>query len=106
VSITYAKALDYEIFSSRVRGERRSSLSGSLLVLTEDEKLLARSGAVLYILRRLGGLWLLVAMIIGVIPQVVLDWCHGRVASVRRLFGTRESICLVFFAELRWRFDA
>src|SRR5262249_41246976 len=98
--------LQGKLFSSRVRGERRSSPSGSLVVLTEDEKLLTRSGAVLYILRRLGGLWLVVAMIIGVISQVIPYWCYDRVASVRRLFGARENICLVLSAELRRRFDA
>jgi predicted DCC family thiol-disulfide oxidoreductase YuxK len=76
------------------------------VVLTEDEKLLTRSGAVLYILRRLGGLWLLVGMIIAVIPQAVLDWCYDRVASVRHLFGARKTICLVLSAKLRQRFDA
>jgi predicted DCC family thiol-disulfide oxidoreductase YuxK len=98
--------LQGRLFSSRVRGERRSSLSGSLVVLTEDEKLLSRSAAVLYILRSLGGLWLLLAMIIGMIPQAVLNWCYDRVASVRRLFGARKSTCLVLSAELRQRFDA
>jgi predicted DCC family thiol-disulfide oxidoreductase YuxK len=97
--------LQGKLFSSRLRGERCSPLSRSLVVLTEDEKLLTRSEAVLYILRRLGGLWLLVAMILGVIPQVILDWCYYRVARVRRLFGTRENICLVLSAELRQRFD-
>ena len=98
--------LQGRLFSSRVRGKRCSPLSRSLVVLTEDQKLLTRSGAVLYILRRLGGLWLLVAMIVGVIPQVILDWCYDRVARVRRLFGTRENVCLVLSAELRQRFDA
>jgi len=98
--------LQGNLFSSRVRGERCSPPSSSLVVLTEDKKLLTRSGAVLYILRRLGGLWLLVAMIVGVIPQVILDWCYDRVASVRRLFGARENICLALSAELRQRFDA
>jgi len=98
--------LQGNLFSSRVRGERCSPPSRSLVVLTEDKKLLTRSGAVLYILRRLGGLWLLVAMIVGVIPQVILDWCYDRVASVRRLFGARENICLALSAELRQRFDA
>lgn len=76
--------LQGKLFSSRVLGDRRSSLSDSLVVLTEDEKFLTRSGAVLHILRRLGGLWLPVAMIIGVIPQVVLDWCYIEPSSERQ----------------------
>jgi len=92
---------------SRIQGDKRSSLPDSVVVLTEDEKLLTRSGAVLYILRRLGGWWLLVAMIVGAFPQMVLDWCYDRVAGARkRLFGTRKSFCPVLSAELRQRFDA
>src|SRR5215831_9063690 len=99
--------LQGKLFSSRVRGERGSPLSDSLVVLTEDEKLLTRSGAVLFILRRLGGLWLLVAKIIGVIPHMVLDWSYDRVAGARKwLFGTRKSFCPMLSAELRRRFDA
>jgi predicted DCC family thiol-disulfide oxidoreductase YuxK len=93
-----------DLFSSRVQC---SSLPDSLVVLTEDEKLVTRSAAVLYILRRLGGLWLLAAIIIDLIPNVVLDWCYDRVAAARKwLFGTRESFCPVLSAELRRRFDA
>jgi predicted DCC family thiol-disulfide oxidoreductase YuxK len=99
--------LQGELFSSRVPRDKRSSLPDSLVVLTEDGKLLTRSGAVLHILSRLGGLWLLVATIIGVIPHMVLDWCYDRVASARKwLFGTRKNLCPVLSAELRRRFDA
>src|SRR5215467_8953439 len=99
-------SLQGDLYSSRVQRDKRSSLSDSVVVLTEDEKLLTRSGAVLYILRRLGGLWLLVAIIIGVIPRMALDWCYDRVAGSRKwLFGTRNSFCPVLSAELRRRFD-
>lgn len=97
-------SLGTTFFSSRVE---RSSLSDSLVVLTAGEKMLTRSGAVLYILRSLGGLWLLAAIMIDLIPNLVLDWCYDRVAGARnRLFGTRERLCPVLSAELRRRFDA
>jgi len=99
--------LQGDLFSSRVQRDKRSSLPDSLVVLTEDEKLLTRYGAVFHILRRLGGLWLLVAMIVSAIPDMVLDWCYDRVAGTRkRLFGTSKSFCPVLSAELRQRFDA
>ena len=99
--------LQGDLFLSRVQWDKRSSLPDSLVVLTEDEELLTRSGAVLYILRRLGGLWLLVAMIVGAFRHMVLDWCYDRVAGARKwLFGTRKSFCPVLSAELRRRFDA
>jgi predicted DCC family thiol-disulfide oxidoreductase YuxK len=99
--------LQGEVFAAQVQREERLLLSESLVVLSEDKKLLARSRAVLYILSRLGGLWRLMSMIVGVVPQTVLDWCYDRIASARkRLFGTRKSFCPILSAELRLRFDA
>lgn len=94
-----------ELFLSRVQREN-SSPSDSLVVLTEDEKLLTRSAAILYVLRSFGGLWLLVAAIVGVIPQKIRDWCYDRVAGIRiSIFGTCNSVCPMLPAELRRRFD-
>lgn len=99
--------LQGDLFSSRVERVDPSPLSDSLVVLTEDKKLLTRSGAVLHILRSLGGLWRLMATMIAVIPQKVRDWCYDRVAALRkRVFGPCESVCPVLCTELRRRFDA
>ena len=99
--------LQGELFSSLVQRDKRAWLPDSLVVLTEDGKLLNRSRAVLQVLRRLGGLWLLVAMIVGAFPHLALDWCYDRVAGARKwLFGTNKSYCPVLSAELRRRFDA
>ena len=99
--------LQGDLFSSRVHGQKRSSLSDSLVVLAEDEKLLTRSAAILHLLRRLGGLWRVLASIICVVPSTLLDWCYDRIAGVRKqVFGTRESVCPVLSTELRQRFDA
>lgn len=99
--------LQGDLFSSRVERVDRSSLSDSLIVLTEDDKLLTHSVAILHVLRRLGGLWRVLASIICVVPSTLLDWCYDRIAGVRnRVFGTRESVCPVLATELRRRFDA
>lgn len=101
--------LQGELFASRAVAENaeKASLADSLVVLTENEKLLTRSAAVLYVLQRLGGLWRIMAAILGVVPRAVLDWCYDRVAAVRKkLFGTRENLCPVMSPELRRRFDA
>ena len=100
--------LQGELFASRAVAENaeKASLLDSLVVLTEKEKLLTRSAAVLYVLRRLGGLWRIMAAILAVVPRAVLDWCYDRVAAVRRqLFGTKENLCPVMSPELRRRFD-
>ena len=95
------------LISSRVQPETRRSLPDSLVVLTEDERLLTRSAAVLYVLRSLGGLWALVAALTAGVPPLVLDWCYDRVAVARkRVFGTRERVCPVLSAELKRRFEA
>jgi predicted DCC family thiol-disulfide oxidoreductase YuxK len=100
-------ALQGELFATRVSVEKRATLPDSLVVLTEDEKLLTRSGAVLYVLRRLGGLWRLMAAILAVVPRPALDWVYDRVALARkRFFGTRENLCPILSPELRRRFEA
>jgi len=99
--------LQGHLFSSRVPRDKRLLLPDSLVVLTEDEKLLTRSAAVLHILHRFEGLWLLLATILGVIPHMVLDRCYDRVAGARKwLFRTPKSFCPLLPAELRRRFDA
>lgn len=94
------------LFTMRFPAETRRSLPESLVVFTEDAKLLKRSAAVLHVLRRLGGLWRILAAVLGVIPQTVLNWCYDRVAGARKqIFGTRENLCPVLSQELRRRFD-
>jgi predicted DCC family thiol-disulfide oxidoreductase YuxK len=100
-------SLQGELFARQFPAEKRASLPDSLVVLTEDEKLLARSAAVLHVLRRLGGFWRIVGAILVVIPRSILDWSYDRVAGARKqLFGTRENLCPVISPELRRRFDA
>jgi predicted DCC family thiol-disulfide oxidoreductase YuxK len=98
-------ALQGKLFASRVQNDCPPSLYGSLVVVTDEEKLQTRSGAVLHILRRLGGLWLVLAKIVGMVPRGALDWCYDRVASVRkRLIRKHAGICPVLGSELRARF--
>jgi predicted DCC family thiol-disulfide oxidoreductase YuxK len=95
------------LIATRFPAEKRASLPDSLILLTEDARLLTRSAAVLHVLRRMGGLWRIVAGILVVIPRSVLDWGYDRVANVRKqIFGTRENLCPVLSPELRRRFDA
>jgi predicted DCC family thiol-disulfide oxidoreductase YuxK len=93
-------------FAALVSEERRAKLPDSIVVLTEDGRLLSRSDAFVHIMRRLGGFWRLLAGIIGVIPRVIRDGVYDFIARVRyRIFGRREEVCPVTPAELRARFD-
>ncbi|MGA8072052.1 MAG: DCC1-like thiol-disulfide oxidoreductase family protein [Candidatus Acidiferrales bacterium] len=93
-------------FAALVSVERRAGLPDSVVVLTDDGRLLIRSDAFIHILRRLGGFWRFVAGIIGVIPRVVRDGVYDFIAQVRyRIFGRRAEVCPVTPPELRARFD-
>jgi predicted DCC family thiol-disulfide oxidoreductase YuxK len=93
-------------FAALVSEERRVGLPDSVVVLTEDGRLLIRSDAFIHILRRLGGFWRFVAGIVGVIPRAIRDGMYDFIARVRyRMFGRRVEVCPVTPAELRARFD-
>jgi predicted DCC family thiol-disulfide oxidoreductase YuxK len=70
---------------------------------SNEETVLVKSDAALFVLRELGGVWGLVAF--GrILPRRFRDWCYDRVASGRyRLFG-RFDACPVPTAEQRGRF--
>ena len=87
--------------------EQRKTLPDSVVVLTADGRLLVRSEAFLHILRRLGGAWKVVAVVLGVVPRGLRDFVYDFVARVRfHVFGRREDLCPVMPAELRARFDS
>lgn len=56
------------------------------------ESLLARSDAVLFVMRELGGIWSVGAWVLRVLPRPVRDWGYGLVARYRyRMFGRYET---------------
>ena len=93
-------------FAALVPAERRVGLPDSVVVLTEDGRLLVRSDSFIHILRRLGGFWRVTGAIIVVIPRTIRDGVYNFIARVRyRIFGRRPEVCPVTPAELRGRFD-
>jgi predicted DCC family thiol-disulfide oxidoreductase YuxK len=99
--------LQGETYQRSVNAEQRKTLPDSVVVLTADGRLLVRSEALLHILRRLGGAWKFVAVVLGVVPRGLRDFVYDFVARVRfRVFGRREDLCPVMPAELRARFDS
>jgi predicted DCC family thiol-disulfide oxidoreductase YuxK len=69
-----------------------------------QERLLPRSDAVLYIGRRLGGLWGFLAGVMELVPRAVRDWGYAAVARHRyQVFG-RYDACPLPRAETRERF--
>jgi predicted DCC family thiol-disulfide oxidoreductase YuxK len=99
--------LQGETFRTRVSTAQRASVPDSVVLLTGDGTLLARSDAFLHVFGRLGGRWRILAGVLGAIPRPVRDMVYDFVARVRyRIFGRREELCPIVPSELRARFDA
>lgn len=93
-------------FQARVSADRRVRLPDSIVVLTKEGSLLARSDAFLHILRRLGAGWRILGGVLAVIPRPLRDAVYDFIARIRyRVFGTREDWCPVVPPDLRARFD-
>jgi predicted DCC family thiol-disulfide oxidoreductase YuxK len=81
-------------------------LPDSLVMRTEDGRLLTRSAAVLHLLDRLGGPWRILGTVGRWMPAFLLDGAYDGVARIRhRLFARPEGACPLVPRELRARFD-
>ena len=93
-------------FERMLAARGRPELPDSLLVLTPEGELLTRSGGALYLLRRAGGLWRLLALVAALVPRRARDFVYDAVARRRRgWFGRTEQLCPVLPPDLRRRFD-
>jgi len=91
-----------ETFQATV--SRPADLPDSLVLVTDDGRILTRSRAVLHLGRRLGGLWRVMAGLVGLLPIALLDRAYDAVAHVRhRLFARPEEACPIAPRELRSR---
>jgi|SRR5438105_15844189 len=98
--------LDSDLFRATVPEAERRRLGETLVVQTASGQILTRSRAVLHIMRRLGGMWQLLAGIIGLMPAMLLDRLYDIVAWSRyRLFHRPSEVCPVLPPHLRRRFD-
>jgi predicted DCC family thiol-disulfide oxidoreductase YuxK len=89
-----------------VPADRRAKLPDTFVVLTRDGTLLLRSDASLHVLRRLGGVWKILAKILSAFPRGLRDLVYDFVARSRyRLFGRHDGLCPVVPPNLRARFD-
>jgi predicted DCC family thiol-disulfide oxidoreductase YuxK len=99
--------LDSAAFRSALPEAVRAKLPDSFVVLTADGKVLIRSAAVRYVLRRLGRLWRLLGVAAAVVPARLLDLAYDTVARIRgRLFARPAEACPLLPLRLRDRFVA
>ncbi len=93
-------------FTSVLSEKERATLPLSMVVQTETGELLTRSAGILHILRRLGGVWRLLAGVLSLLPFSRRDWVYDEIARLRhRVFAQPKATCPLMPAELRLRFD-
>jgi predicted DCC family thiol-disulfide oxidoreductase YuxK len=77
----------------------------SVIVETEEGARLNRSDAARYGLARLGGMWRIAAIVMGVIPRPIRNFGYDVVARIRyRLFARPKDACPILPPDLRSRF--
>ena len=97
--------LDSDTFRTALAEAARASLPDSLIVQTTDGTILTRSGAVLHILRRLGGMWRVLGSVATLIPLTLRNKMYDGIARIRhRLFQAPVASCPIIPADLRARF--
>jgi predicted DCC family thiol-disulfide oxidoreductase YuxK len=98
--------LDSDAFRAAIPEGRRAELPDSLVIHTAEGALLVRSTAVLHLLRRLGGLWRLLATLARLVPTAIRDRLYDGLARIRhRLFTAPAEACPLIPERLRARFD-
>lgn len=97
--------LESETFQTAISEEQRATLPDSIIVRTADGVTLMRSAAVLYALRRLGGVWRVLGTVATVVPAGLRDGIYDWIAHIRyRLFPTPVEACPLVPPDLRARF--
>ena len=98
--------LQSEIFKERVTATERERMGDTIVFETETGELLSRSTAIAYMLQRLGGLWRIAGVVLGLVPRPLRDFAYNLVARTRyQVFGKKKDHCPVIPPELRGRFD-
>lgn len=98
-------ALQSEAFRESVSEEERRGLPDSIVVVCEDGEVKTRSSAILYIMKRLGGLWRVIAACGSILPLSILDKIYDGLAKVRyRIFSKPPGLCPMMPARLQGRF--
>ncbi|HWQ33280.1 MAG TPA: DUF393 domain-containing protein [Blastocatellia bacterium] len=98
--------LESETFRRTVPEAVRATLPDSVIVQTAEGQLLTRSAAVFYLMKKLGGVWRILAALGSVIPVALRDRVYDWIAAVRhRLFPAPAAACPLVSKHLRDRFD-
>jgi predicted DCC family thiol-disulfide oxidoreductase YuxK len=92
-------------FATAIPEAQRAGLPDSVVVKDADGRLLVRSAAMIYLLRRLGRGYRFMAAAMEVLPSGLLDRCYDSVAKLRRkLFAKPPDVCPAIPTHWRARF--
>ena len=98
--------LQSDVCQNVLSKEEHADVPDSVVVATADGKLQFRSAAILYIFKRLGGVWRIVAIIVELIPSILRDAVYDFIGRIRyQLFRRPTDACPVIAPSLRDRFD-
>jgi predicted DCC family thiol-disulfide oxidoreductase YuxK len=93
-----------ETFLSVIPPEKQEKIPDSIVVLTEKDRILVRTDAVIFIGKRLGGLPRIVALFLALIPRLIRDGIYRGVAAIRyRVFGKTAEQCSIIPPSYRQR---
>jgi len=97
--------LQGDFIETQLAVEERQALPDSIVVQTAEGQILTRSSAVLYVMRRLGGVHAFFGKVGGIIPRPLRDLGYCGVARIRhRLFARPSEACPLMPPEMRERF--
>jgi predicted DCC family thiol-disulfide oxidoreductase YuxK len=93
-------------FQKLVPAFYRAALPDTMVLRTNDAKLLVRSDAFIHILRRLGGPWMPLGTALSFVPRFIRDGGYNFVARIRHgLFARPTDTCPVLRPDQRARFE-
>lgn len=95
-----------QTFQKSIPAEKRAELPDSVILKTQDGRLLIRSNAFLHICDRIGGGWKFLGQVLRVAPRPIRDAVYDFVARVRyKIFGRTKDWCPIMPPDLRDRFN-
>jgi predicted DCC family thiol-disulfide oxidoreductase YuxK len=98
--------LGSQVFQRLIPAVERAALPDSLVLVTPDGRVRARSTALREVGFRLGGLWAILARVAGLVPAGLLDRGYDWIARMRSgMFAKPEDSCPILPPDLRDRFD-
>jgi predicted DCC family thiol-disulfide oxidoreductase YuxK len=96
--------LQGEFIRQRIPEHIRVRLPDSVVLMDEKNKILSHSAAVIYVMKRLGGIWFIGATLLSLVPRALRDFGYATCASLRKaLSGASPELCPLVPAQWRPR---